>query len=135
MRFRGVRDNIRSFYLFDLGSNPSGTANIIYINYILYSFYFALIAQWLERRSHKAWVVGSNPTGGTIINQKEYTMSVTDRSFNPSGNPLIDEIKAKALEFETVIKQLPPGRRRSIALTELESCSMWAVKAAAVGDL
>lgn len=29
---------------------------------------------------------------------------------------------------------IEPGRRRSVALTKLEDFSMWAVKAAAVGD-
>ena len=33
-----------------------------------------------------------------------------------------------------LIEALPPGRRRSVALTQLETASMWAVKAAAVGD-
>ncbi len=58
---------------------------------------------------------------------------VTDRSFNPSNNPHIDAIKAKTLELEQVIlEHTPVGRRQSKALTDLESCSMFAVKAAAV---
>ena len=61
-------------------------------------------------------------------------MSVTDRSFNPSGNTNIDAIKAKVIELEEIILKLPAGRRRSVALTALEDASMWAVKAAAVGD-
>jgi hypothetical protein len=61
-------------------------------------------------------------------------MAITDRGFNPSNDPMIDRIKAASLELATVIEELPAGRRRSVALTNLETASMWAVKAAAVGD-
>lgn len=61
-------------------------------------------------------------------------MSVTDPAFNPSGDPLIGEIKAAANALAAVIEKLPAGRRRSVALTNLETASMWAVKAAACGD-
>lgn len=60
--------------------------------------------------------------------------TVTDVGFNPSGNEQIHEIKTKANELAAIIGLLPPGRRRSHALTQLEDASMWAVKAAAVGD-
>jgi hypothetical protein len=62
-------------------------------------------------------------------------MGVTDVNFNPSGNTVIHDIKTKVLELERLIEaMIPPGRRRSLALTKLEDFSMWAVKAAAVGD-
>lgn len=62
-------------------------------------------------------------------------MSVTNPNFNPSGMKEIDLIKRVANEFEIVIlDNTPPGRRQSVALTKLEECAMWAVKAAAVGD-
>lgn len=61
-------------------------------------------------------------------------MTVTDRSFNPSGNKKVDEIKAKVIELEELLLQLPAGRRRSISLTHLEDFSMWAVKTAIHGD-
>jgi hypothetical protein len=61
-------------------------------------------------------------------------MAITDTGFNPGGNPVIHKIKTKANEMAAVIEALPPGRRRSVALTHLETASMWAVKAAAVGD-
>lgn len=62
-------------------------------------------------------------------------MSVTDPNFNPSGKENITTIKEAALKFEAVIKaNSPAGRRQSIALTHLETSSMYAVKAAAVGD-
>lgn len=61
-------------------------------------------------------------------------MAVTDKSFNPSGNELVDEIKTKVIELEELLMQLPAGRRRSISLTHLEDFSMWAVKTAICGD-
>jgi hypothetical protein len=62
-------------------------------------------------------------------------MAVTDPDFNPSGDPTIYDIKEVVVVLEALIlKNIPDGRRRSIALTKLEDFSMWAVKAAAVGD-
>lgn len=61
-------------------------------------------------------------------------MSVTDTGFNPSGDPLIHEIKSRALDLAAAIEKVAPGRRRAVALTHLETASMWAVKAAACGD-
>lgn len=62
-------------------------------------------------------------------------MAVTDRDFNPSGSEAIAAIKQAAIDFELVIKQnTQPSRRQSVALTNLETASMWAVKAAACGD-
>ena len=63
------------------------------------------------------------------------TSPVTDPGFNPSGSPEIAAIKEAAQEFERVIRDsTEPGRRQSVALTQLEGAVMWAVKAAAVGD-
>lgn len=62
-------------------------------------------------------------------------MTVTDRAFNPSGNEMITRLKDKANELAAIIEELPSGRRRSVALTQLETASMWAVKAAACGDM
>ena len=61
-------------------------------------------------------------------------MAVTDPDFNPSGNPVIAEIKEATNALAAIIEWLPAGRRRSVALTSLETASMWAVKAAACGD-
>ena len=60
--------------------------------------------------------------------------AVTNPAFNPSGKPEVDAIKEKGAELGELIQALPGGRRRSIALTELEGALMWAVKAAVVGD-
>jgi len=62
-------------------------------------------------------------------------MPVTDPGFNPSNNQVIAGLKEGALNMEQfIVDNIPEGRRRSIALTKLEDFSMWAVKAAAVGD-
>ncbi len=62
-------------------------------------------------------------------------MRVTDPKFNPSNNPAITEIKDAVVEMELLIlRTVDNVRRRSIALTKLEDFSMWAVKAAVVGD-
>lgn len=62
-------------------------------------------------------------------------MSVTDRDFNPSGSEDVAAIKQAAIDFEMIIrKHCKPGRRQSVALTQLETASMWAVKAAVCGD-
>lgn len=61
-------------------------------------------------------------------------MSVTDTKFNPSGDPVIHEIKSAANALAAVIEKLPATRRRAVALTNLETASMWAVRAAACGD-
>lgn len=60
---------------------------------------------------------------------------VTDENFNPSGDYRIDEIKYRVNSLSGFIhRNIPEGRRRSVALTKLEDFSMWAVKAAACGD-
>jgi len=61
-------------------------------------------------------------------------MSVADPKFNPSNNPTITLIKDMANALASIIEALPHGRRRSIALTQLEQATMWAVKAAVAGD-
>jgi len=62
-------------------------------------------------------------------------MPVTDPKFNPSGDETITKVKNKANELAEIIEsEIEPGRRRSVALTQLETASMWAVKAAACGD-
>lgn len=61
-------------------------------------------------------------------------MAVTDPGFNPSGNELVTQIKAKALELEALITQATPCRRRSTALTYLGIASRFAVKAAVDPD-
>lgn len=62
-------------------------------------------------------------------------MAVTNVNFNPSGDQIITEIKARGNELAEFIEaNVAPGRRRSVALTQLEQALMWAVKAQAVGD-
>ena len=56
-------------------------------------------------------------------------MPVTDTKFNPSESEQVAAIKNKAMELEQVIlENTPAGRRRQVALTNLETATMWAVK-------
>lgn len=63
-------------------------------------------------------------------------------SFNPSNNPVVDDIKAKAAALIDAIDRIqiysdPPdavARLKAVAMTEVESAAMWAVKAATKGD-
>lgn len=62
-------------------------------------------------------------------------MSVTNPAFNPSGKPEVDAIKNAVRELEAVIMaNTTLGRRSALALTHLEICGMFAVKAAIAGD-
>lgn len=67
-----------------------------------------------------------NPTEG------EYRVGI---SFNPSANPAVDEVKQKAAELIDLLAPIasnrdhPGARCASIAMTEIESAAMWAVKA------
>jgi hypothetical protein len=59
---------------------------------------------------------------------------VTAQDFNPSNNDLVAEIKIKANDLARTISKLPRSRRQSIALTHVETASMFAVKAVFYGD-
>jgi len=62
----------------------------------------------------------------------EYRVGI---SFNPSASPAVDSIKAKAAalidELEPIAanRDHPGARCAAIAMTEIESAAMWAVKA------
>ena len=65
------------------------------------------------------------------------TTDVTAKDFNPSGNEMVDmvdELKAAANAYAALVEKLPPSRRRSIALTHIETASMFAVKAVFYND-
>jgi hypothetical protein len=62
------------------------------------------------------------------------TTDVTAKDFNPSNNDMVAEIKAKANELAEVVSKLPRSRRQSIALTHIETASMFAVKSVFYGD-
>lgn len=54
----------------------------------------------------------------------------TLRSFNPSNNLVVDEIKRRTDELIAYIEEnVPSNRQRSVALTNYEQAAMWAVKA------
>jgi hypothetical protein len=60
--------------------------------------------------------------------------NITAVEFNPSNNEMVDAIKSRANELAAAINLLPQSRRRSIALTHLETASMFAVKSVFYGD-
>ena len=62
------------------------------------------------------------------------TTDVTAKDFNPSNNDMVDLIKGKANELAAIVNMLPESKRRDTALTHLESCSMFAVKAVFYND-
>lgn len=56
---------------------------------------------------------------------KHYSKKVTTEQLGS-----MDEIRAKATELDELIAQKCPGSRESsLAMTKLEECSMWAIKA------
>lgn len=59
---------------------------------------------------------------------------ITARDFNPSNNADVDAIKEAANNFAEVVKNLPSSRRCSIALTHIETASMFAVKSCFYND-
>ena len=66
------------------------------------------------------------------LTEGQYRVGV---SFNPSNNPAVDSIKFKAAELIDELAAIaadrdhPGARCASIAMTEIESGAMWAVKA------
>jgi hypothetical protein len=70
------------------------------------------------------------------LTEGEYRVGKT---FNPSGHPAVNEIKAKAAELIDLLnlvasdRQHPGARCAAIAMTEIESAAMWAVKAVTKG--
>jgi hypothetical protein len=62
------------------------------------------------------------------------SQDVTAKDFNPSNNALVDEIKEAANALAAVVHKLPRSRRQSIALTHIETASMFAVKAVFYND-
>ncbi|MEM9968480.1 MAG: hypothetical protein AAF755_10300 [Pseudomonadota bacterium] len=61
-------------------------------------------------------------------------MAVADPNFNPKHDPTVAQLKQASNALAAIIEALPASRRRSIALTHLETAAMWAVKAAILGD-
>lgn len=70
----------------------------------------------------------------------EYRVGV---NFNPSNNPVVDQIKRQAADLIDLIDDIPNSilldswdeikRLKAIAQTEVEGAAMWAVKAATKG--
>mgnify|MGYP001767117556 FL=1 len=50
-------------------------------------------------------------------------------AFNPSGSPVVAEIKRRTEELMAYLREnVPNNRERSIAITNYEQAAMWAVK-------
>ena len=66
------------------------------------------------------------------MTEGEYRVGI---SFNPSNNPAVDSIKSKAAALIDELAPIaadrdhPGARCAAIAMTEIESGTMWAVKA------
>ncbi len=63
-------------------------------------------------------------------------------AFNPSNNPVVDELKGLAAELIDLIEAIAPwsdgvasevARLKALAQTDVEAAAMWAVKAATKG--
>lgn len=59
---------------------------------------------------------------------------LANREPTDNNAALIDQIKIATNDLARLIGKLEGGRRKSIAITHLETASMFAVKAAAIGD-
>ena len=53
----------------------------------------------------------------------------TYRALTDAEKGVHDALKAQAADLEALIERLPPGRERSLAITNLELAIMWGVKA------
>jgi hypothetical protein len=53
----------------------------------------------------------------------------TNRAPTEEQGQMMDVITEEMLSVSDLLHQLPPSRFRSLALTKLEECSMWAKKA------
>ncbi|MBZ9986072.1 hypothetical protein LB572_03060 [Mesorhizobium sp. BH1-1-5] len=73
-----------------------------------------------------------NAQNGRALTEGEYRVGI---NFNPSGNAAVDLVKAKAAELIDILAPIaanrdhPGARCAAVAMTEIESAAMWAVKA------
>lgn len=55
-------------------------------------------------------------------------------NIDPPNTDTVDRLRSAFNALGAEIEALPPSRRRAVALTNLETAGMWAVKAATIGD-
>lgn len=73
-----------------------------------------------------------------MLTKGQYRVGI---SFNPSGESIVDQIKAKAAELIDLIEtvqigdNIERGRLKALAQTATEEAAMWGVKAATKPDL
>ena len=61
-------------------------------------------------------------------------MPVSETTLNVKEDPRIQRVReAVNLAARIIEEECPAGRRKSLALTELETAGMWAVKSITVG--
>ena len=75
--------------------------------------------------------VFEGPTDGRQSDDVTHTVSrfrPTYRALTPEEKALHDELKAKAVELETLFNRVKPGRYNSLAITALETAIMWIIK-------
>lgn len=53
----------------------------------------------------------------------------TNRTPTPEQADVLDQITDAMLDVADVLQELPDSRFKSLAMTKLEECSMWAKKA------
>lgn len=76
--------------------------------------------------------MSDNEGQARALTEGEYRVGV---NFNPSANPAVDHIKAAAAQLIDVLapiasdREHPGARCAAVAMTEIESAAMWAVKA------
>jgi hypothetical protein len=60
----------------------------------------------------------------------DFKLSLINHTPNVESQRRIEEVRKAARSFATTIfREIEPSRERSVALTELETATMWAVKA------
>ena len=79
---------------------------------------------------YKSWTPSKPFEEGYQLQSAIGTPSPTLADFNPSGLTVVDETKRLTDELMNYINEnVPAGRERSIAITNIEQGTMWAVKA------
>ncbi len=63
-----------------------------------------------------------------VINHPTNRFRPTYRALTDDEKALHDDLKAKAVELESLFGKVKPGRYNSLAITSLEQSLMWIVK-------
>ena len=70
--------------------------------------------------------------GGALMQQRtsygHQEVAAGGRLFDEAYDAMLERVKSKAAELETLFEAVKPGRYRSLGLTALEEAVMWAIK-------